>query len=337
MACMPDLPDDDAHTIPAIAAWLATGATLLDGEGLELHDFRQPGPYVLRAWHGTTRTFTQFDRAQSCAEAQFGRAFYFTTDPQDAWANYAQEAGPDVASKLAHLQERLYEHYCDDPEAFGLEDADEDTLQEAARTAARAEVLGPNPEARLMECALRIQRPFLVGGYTRWPIPGLSAWDDLTPAWDGDEEDIGEDDEEAREEAWQEAYEAAYQAQAQILSNAFAQAAWALGLEPADLPVPAALLDDRFDGTSADLEDAIRKAFGDLQDPNTGEIITSAVLGAVVEALGFDAIILLGADRRFTRMDMAYGTAHLHLFAHTPEALVVVRTHTDTPAFAMAA
>ena len=62
---------------------------------LYLFDFSQPGPFVLRSYHGTTNTFEEFNASlKGNMEGQFGAVNYFTSSESDARDNYAGE-GPE--------------------------------------------------------------------------------------------------------------------------------------------------------------------------------------------------------------------------------------------------
>lgn len=133
-----------------------------------------------------------------------------------------------------------------------------------------------------------------------------------------------DEDDEDGEEAYYEALDAAHMAQQQRLIDAFHTAEGLLDLPYGTLPVPSALLGDDFDATSTDLEKAIHDEFGCLEHPDHGGFIGNAIVSAVVQALGFDAIILLDANTRFRSMDMHPNTAHLHVFEHRDDNLRVL-------------
>lgn len=261
------------------------------------------GPFVLRGFHGTTHRFDTFSLEHGQNEGHLGPVLYLSTSPRDAWSNYALESGPDVAQKIARIQEYLQEDGMPTPEA---------------KRRARRQVLGSRPRPRLLECAVRVSNPFVLGGATRWKIPGLEAYDDLLP------EGVDPDD----EDAWFEAFDARVEAQAGILADAFSQAEGALGLDMGTLPVPEALLDHRFDGTSQDLEKAVREDFAYLEDPETGDMISGAIVSAVIRALGFDCIFVLDPAFRFKMDHIDAHTVHVHTFATDAATVRVLHTHT---------
>jgi hypothetical protein len=284
----------------AFATWAGPGATLLEGAGLDSSDFTGEGPFVVRCFHGTTHRFDRFDASvRGHIEGQFGAVHYFSTSPDDAWTNYALPNGADLTNRVEQVAERIAQDLEHDPGAE--DDAD---FMALGRQAALAQLVGDG--SYLLDCVVRIERPFLLGTYRRWPVPGLVAYDSFEPL------DSSLDPEEDEDAYW-DSVEEARESQVEALRTAFATAADALGLD-ATPDVPDALLDDRFDGTATDLETVIKDATCYLEHPDTGALVSSAFFGQVVKALGFDAIVLLNANQRFQRMEMDHGTAHVHLF-----------------------
>lgn len=68
------------------------------------------GPAVFVAYHGTTHDdITEFKRV-GASEGFLGKGPYFTTDPDDASANYAG-IGPDLTSRIAREKEQIAESF----------------------------------------------------------------------------------------------------------------------------------------------------------------------------------------------------------------------------------
>lgn len=295
----PDVP----HGFPdrdAFHAWAGPNATLLADAGLDADDFQGDGPFVVRCFHGTTHPFERFDASvRGHIEGQFGAVHYFTTSPDDAWDNYASKDGPDLRNRIACLAESIADDiFAEEEDSDGCDVADK------AQALAEARLVGEG--SFLLDCVVRFERPFVLGTFKRWRIPGLQAYDDFEPA--DPTLDIEED-----EDAYWDSVEETRMAQVEMLRTAFATAADALGLDHTP-DVPDALLDDRFDGTSADLETHILEATMYTDHPETGALASNAFFGQVVRALGFDAIVLVNAHQRFRTMNMEPGTAHVHLF-----------------------
>lgn len=318
MSAIPDF-DDTHFDSPAATEW-QPDVPVIDPTTQWLEDTltETNGPLVVRVWHGTTRHFTTFCPQRGNPEGQFGAMIYCTTDPNDAWTNYALETGADVVNKRNQRQEQIL-----DVLTHNTPDGDMDALEQQATTLARIEVLGENPTPTLMECVVHLTNPFVLGTHTRWAIPGLSAHDDLCA-----EIAYPDDDDDDAIEAWEAATNAAVIAQHNRIDAAFRAAERALDLDHRDLETPEYLLDERFDGTSADLEQAIRDNFATFQHPETDAFLGSAILAAVVQALGFDSIVLLNAETRFRSMGLNTGVAHVHLYAHTDTTLRVLHHHT---------
>lgn len=316
---MPDI-DDDLPASPTINAWI-DGATVVRADQLIDTDFATGAPFVTYAFHGTPVAFDRFDpKITNNLEAQFGPVIYLTSDPYDAWHNYALETGPDLTQRLTNQAQLLADEMAWDPDHFGLdEDADFDAI---ALATTRQKLLGTSPRPRVLGCAVRFSNPFVLGTYDRWVMPGFSSYDDI----DTDVPYPDDSDDDALD-AYYESLDAAQDVQRTKLIDAFSQAEEALNLPHGTLEVPLALLSDTFDATSADLEHAITDAFSTLEHPDDGTFLSHAVLGAVVRALGFDAILLMNANQRFRTIDMHTQTVHVHVFEHTDANLLVLTEH----------
>ena len=304
-------------------------SVVLDPENLSAQAMNGKGPFVIRGFHGTMRQFEIFDlHAHANMEAQFGPVLYFSTSANDAWSNYALASGQDVRIKISNMQDRLFDEIDYNPDQFGLgEDPSADEISERARSLARAHVIGDNPVSTLLDCGLRFSNPFIIDPSKRWQIPGFSSHDDITP-----DLPYPEDGDEDAMESWYEALDELREKQNQRLMDAFSAAESALGMDVGSLRVPQRLLDDRFDGTSTDLEDAVIAETDYAEHPETGALLSNAIVGQVVRALGFDAIILLHANRRFHNMSMDQATHHIHLFEHKPETIQIFdRIKEDEP------
>lgn len=280
---------------------------LLDGDHLAISDFEHGA--VVHCYHGTTHDFTRFDPTiRGWSDGQFGAVNYFTTDSWDAASNYLED-GADLKNRLEQVTERLVDDIWADPESFDLdgEDLDENLVADTAQSLARAQVVGPTP--RVLDLYVRLDNPFFLGGPKAWRIPNLPSMDDL---------DISVDPED--EEEWDMAWEDAYNERAEMLTDLFDKAADILGYD-GTIEVPTKLFDDSYDGTSKDLETIILDHHVYLECLETGRLLSHALVGAVIQALGYDSIVLLEADKRFTSMSMNAGTTHIHLFGK-PDGMV---------------
>lgn len=269
---------------------------VVSGDFLDTHDLANGA--VIEVYHGTTHPFDVFDPSiNGWAEGQFGAVNYFTTSHWDAQSNYTDQ-GPDLENRIQERTERLSVDIEDDLEAFGLpEDASQSTIEETAEMLARRELIGSAP--RVLSLYVRTTNPFFLGG-DKWFIPCLPSIDSMN---------LPDCEDEEWEEAWDEAHAERYT----YLEAVFEEAADILGYD-GHIEIPAALLDDRYDGTAQDLETIILAHHTYLECLETGRLLSHALVGAVVQAMGFDSIILLNADKRFRSMTMEGGTAHIHTF-----------------------
>ena len=91
----------------AFRKWAGTIAPVISPEAINDSDFSGPGPFVMRAYHGTTHEFEAFDASQKgTKEGQFGAVNYFTSSQADADQNYAGE-GPDLTQRIEMRAESI--------------------------------------------------------------------------------------------------------------------------------------------------------------------------------------------------------------------------------------
>lgn len=91
----------------AFKSWAGTDAPVIDPGQINETDFSGPGPYIMRAFHGTTHDFDVFDASiNGSKEGQFGAVNYFSSSESDASGNYSGE-GPDLTSRIERRAEEL--------------------------------------------------------------------------------------------------------------------------------------------------------------------------------------------------------------------------------------
>ena len=294
----PGFPDS-----PAFHAWAGPGARLLEGEGLQAEDFTGPGPFVVRAYHGTTHRFDRFDASKlGNPEGHFGgKVHYFSSSPWDAWHHYASPEGPDLRNRICQMAERL---------AVDLEEAhpelDWKAITNMADAMARARLVGAG--GTLLDCVLRFERPFVVGPGTRWRVDALPSYDDVPL-------DADPSDEEAYEQAWEEAVDSWY-ARVGALHDKAAYRAHLFD----SFDLAAHLMESGYDGTGESLDQVLRDGTLGLEDED-GHFVGGPYLAALVQEMGYDAIVLLDADRRHRIDSMEPGTTHFHIFDGTKGAI----------------
>lgn len=107
-------------------------------------------------YHGTTHEFTVFRLDRVNVENDWGKGFYFTSDPDDAARNYAGE-GPDLSSRVEQLAEMLRQE-------------NEDMNSVEAEREARRQLVGP--VRRTLKVLVRLDNPAVMGGAGSTEIEG---------------------------------------------------------------------------------------------------------------------------------------------------------------------
>lgn len=286
----PGFPDRDAFH-----AWAGPHARLLEGEGLCEQDFTGPGPFVVRAYHGTTHRFDRFDAAVlGNPDGYLGALHYFSSSAWDAWHHYASPSGPDLRNRIDQTTERLLVDLEEMHPDLGW-----DALAAMAEAQAKAKLVGPGNF--LLDCVVRFAHPFVTGPGTRWRVDALPAFDDVCC-------DVDPEDEDAYDAAWEEATDAWY---ARVTSLG-EQAARKVHLrEHFDLAQH--LIEGGYDGTGESLDTLLREGTLDLMDEDDN-FVAGPYLAALVEAMGYDAVVLVDADRRHRINTMEPGTTHFQIF-----------------------
>ncbi|MFZ3584420.1 hypothetical protein ACOI1H_19985 [Loktanella sp. DJP18] len=322
------LPSEMLEATTTFRHWAGTDTDVISGDDVGQVDFTKPGPFIVRAYHGTTHGFSAFEaKHHGNPEGAFGCMHYFTSSVDDAEQNYACE-GPDLTSRIEQATEQLIYSIEEDLEAYGLpDDADSDAIRAKAQSLSYQRLHGDNP--RIIEAYLRFDKPFRVNGQanvrdrTRTPLllPDVeSGYADVEDEVlrEHDAQDLTDDEREEALETYADEITERYDAQRETayatLEDAFRTAAIALEIEPPVIPDaigmdPSDVTQDQFYKILHEAEETIY-----IDCPNTGALIVSEFTARVIAALGFDAIILFDADCKFERMNIPSGTAHIHIF-----------------------
>jgi hypothetical protein len=120
----------------------------------------------LRVYHGTTQTFTEFDRTRANLESDFGRGFYFSNNPRDVEENYAG-IGPDLENKIERRIDELARE----------EDIAYNDVETRKGLRARAEEEFLANQGSTMAVFLKLENPAILGG-------DGESWLDMTQATD---------------------------------------------------------------------------------------------------------------------------------------------------------
>lgn len=323
----------------AFKKWAGTDQVI---EPDEINDtgFGGNDPYVLKAYHGTTHTFEEFNASiRGTKEGQFGAVNYFTSSEYDAGQNYT-EGGPDLTNRIEFRSEQLEQKIEDMFEEKGRKETldqlynetgnlrfvsskiadmdDSEAIVDAAKTLASMELKGD--EGRVLEVYVKTEKPFIVGDDSPWlEFVDIDELESKAIAQVAENNDISEDDViENRDDYEDQIDEARWEIEADTeneLVSAIETVATKYGIDPSELM--SELYEVSTEGTThQNLEELFRntEALAYAEDPETGELAGYHALGEIIQELGFDSIILKNANERFKNMNMNPGTAHIHVF-----------------------
>lgn len=220
-------------------------------------------------YHGTmSGEFTVFDASKANVESDMGAGFYFSDSYDDVGSNY-ENGGQDLEAKIDRLAERI--------------EGEEDIDYEEAKQKARERL---SVGTKLFEVYLDMKNPAYVGGNFDSPT---MLFEDFFDYSDIVEEDFDSNDDywEARDERVGETIQDLVDEVDRILS---AEGITGYeGWEQILAPIGA------FDGgvTINDLKAALNESteLWDCYDSN-GNMATTELLRAIIEALGYDGIIV---------------------------------------------
>lgn len=316
-------------TNAAFERW-SGGAEVIEASDINDASFKGKGPFVMKAYHGTTNEFEVFDASiKGTKEGQFGAVNYFTSSEEDASHNYGA-SGQDLTNLIERAAEiladeitDLYEQYDSDEEGvkavkeeYGENFYNEDFM-DMARAIERDRLAGTTE--KVMEVYLKTEKPFVVGDNQWMEIVDFEDLELRAIDRVSEDQDISVEEVKENRDDYEDAIaEARWEIEAEEgnpLYEAVERVALDAGIEPSELFnglesfVSEELNMDQF-------EQAARQAEGlqYAEDPESGDLIGYHLLGQIIRELGYDSIILKNADSRFHEMDMYSGTAHIHIF-----------------------
>ena len=311
--------------------WAGTDKRPLEGEEVAYEPFTDgDGPWVLRTYHGTTHNLSEFRGSERGGKAGFmGAANYSTTSRYDADQNYGR-IGPDLTGRIENATDQYIQQIWDDPGNWDLEHienmperAAEDLVRERAKAAALKDLYGGYEQT--LELFVRTDKPLILNAAdlkdsTRIPlydqaalrdsaIEELARRIDSTP--EAVQQSLESDDDliDALDEimAWMtdESLEGFVTALREVSS-------WYAGADPDQILQE---IMEKSDGegeiSAQDLWGLIRNLY--IDDPETGEPASGDFFMNLVTELGYDAVILKNADRRWPGMSMDVNTSHVHV------------------------
>lgn len=332
-------PQEDSE---AFKNW-SGGADIIEDYEIHDHDFKQGKPVVMKLYHGTTHADKLFEfRGEELGnkEGHFGAVNYFTSSEYDAETNYLSE-GTDLTNRIDQEKEKILNEIEDqeigelikehgtEEEYKAFDDWQQGRVQYApsfsdhydvAERLANAQLKGSQYE--VLELYVRVDNPVVIGGARDTEVQLLGE-EDLSEFMDEAKEQLAEEQEvdesdldewEVEERARELFEENGYDVE---MDTPFQDAVEAVSNEYDFDPqsVFEAMMDFYESASAGDIDSAFRNN-QDLwvEDPETGGLINSHVIGQVFKELGYDAIILKDADQQFSSMDMVYNTTHVHIF-----------------------
>ena len=307
---------------PEFNEW-SGGLDIIEGTNIAFADSGQG--YIFKVAHGTTHEFDVFDpTVTGNKEGQFGAVNYFTSDDYDAEENYGEE-GPDLTQRIELLAERLVDaHDVDDVAAeYGI---DPDELEAAqgndvtARQLAAEKLSGG--ASQTLDMYVKSENPAFIGGdTTTWIDNDVKEQyrEDATQEVLDENNATIEDIDEYEDQIYERIEELSQDDEIPIV-EAFNKALYDAGLSPDDVPGGIGDIAYEPEVTATELEAQLREidSDGGIEDRETGDIITSHIIGETFKNLGFDAIVLQDANQRFKQMNMSPNTSHVHVFEETP-------------------
>lgn len=304
--------------------------------GSEVQDVKTGQPIVVRAFHGTTNEFYEFDSSvKGNIEGHLGKVNYFTTDYYDAEGNYLSE-GADLTGRIDKRQEQvesqLTEDYTDANGNIRINEVKRDfniTTQdlkklypsgipklikpdELSRFIAERELKGS--EERVLDVYVKLNNPVVLGsGSTYFETLNVSE-EDLEQAAEEIADENGISVEEAKEDYDWDIRERAIEntGYGNLAVEALESALRDNGY---DTDMVNEILGDDFYETEIDLnafEQKLRKA--EIYENEDNELASAQVIADFFKNLGFDGIILTDVSKRFPGMRLGSGVSHIHVF-----------------------
>jgi hypothetical protein len=296
-------------------------------ETTEIQDVKTGQPIVAKVYHGTTNEFYEFDSSvKGNIEGHLGKVNYFTSDMQDANANYLSE-GVDITGRVDKRAEEIesdleneFEHTILTSEEldeviqrFGLEeDLAEDDVRELGKIIAEKELKGDAEQ--VLELYVKLNNPVVLGNGRTWfdalDIDKLY----IEEATQEIAEEYGITEDEAKDEYDWEIRDRAVEKQGD--GNKVVEALEkALDDNGYDTDKVSEILGEKYYESEIDL-DSLEKSLrsAELYENYDNEIASSQVIADFFKNLGFDGIILTDVSDRFRNMGLGTGTSHIHVF-----------------------
>ena len=267
----------------------------------------------LRLYHGSTHDIEEFMPDKAGAEGDWGKAFYFTNNPDDASSNYAGRViaegaavslGPDLQNKINLRAEKLEDDFLD-VEAIrrsGREPdiSDRKQAELAARAQAEKELSGG--QYNVIPVYLSMQNPLIVGNPIDAPNQPTATETVFTfdDGYNPETEEYGE-------------------ASGTLVDyvEAFEGVAWEYGIEQDKVmsDIYQEAMDEGGQLTATQLVSILKKhdEMLDATDEE-GNLLSNELIRESFQEAGFDGVIDNGVSDRFVMPQMTEETAHFVVF-----------------------
>jgi hypothetical protein len=303
--------------------------------GAQIQDVKTGEPIVAEVYHGTTNEFYEFDASvKGNIEGHLGKVNYFTSDMQDANANYLSE-GADITGRVSRRSEYLEDYLFDEygivarqspptklkesdyekiSKEFGISVSDlkKQKTSELYKYIAEKELKGSTEQ--VLDLYVKLNNPVVLGKGSTW-FETLNVSDsDLDQA----AQEIADENDITLEEA-KDDYQ--YDIEIRAIENTGYENLHVEALRDAlesngyDGGLASDILGDNYYERDVDLnklEKDLRKA--ELYDNAEGEMASGQVIADFFKNLGFDGVILTDVSERFKNMGLGSGTSHIHVF-----------------------
>lgn len=299
--------------------WAGTREKAHFSTDIAMHDWNTEGPHILKAFHGTTHKFDTFSLVRSNHEAQFGNVLYFTSCDHDASMNYASFDGPDLKLRIENRAERLMNEIEADPGCADLpEDPPQELIAKTAQDLAEREIIGSRNI--VLPLYLRLNKPFVIdasGKSDRPMFPDLPGYCDAVEDVADDHGISSEDIYERSDEFDDEIYEKLDAGEAELYDSIAMSLIRVADDLSSDLPAMPEFETALHEVSCNEFEKLFRENSKNLDIGNEdGDLVVGSAFAGVLRHLGFDSIVLLNADTRFSNMCMESETTHIHLMGN---------------------
>jgi hypothetical protein len=299
-------------------------------QGPEVQGIKSGEPVMIKAYHGTTNGFYEFDSSvKGNIEGHLGKVNYFTSDPMDAASNY-QSDGKDLTNRIEQRKERLVyaleeltvdeiedQYNVDWDEVYPKGIPEDIDYEELAEYVASNELKGG--EEKVLDLWVKLNNPLVLGNKPTWiesiPLEEYEDYLDDAAQEIADEYDI--DVEEAKSDYDSEVRDRAIES-AGIWENRIVTAMQQAIQENTDEDIDAgevlgeATYDSEIDLNQ--LEENLRKSEGLVYAESEDGLASSQIIAQFFKNLGYDGIILTNVSERFQNMGLSESMSHIHVF-----------------------